>query len=772
MKISSRSLGPVAGLVWLLIGAAPAWAQPDRPALVSLDFADTEIAEFIETIGRATGRRFIYDDRVRGLVTVVSPDPVPVEQAYAVFESVLQIKGFTTVATPGGAIAIVPIREAPGSAIETLQSGGRPPNRDRFITRLIPLRFARADAISELLKPLLSTEAVMNAYAPTNTIILTEAASNIRRLVAILESIDIEASREDIFILPVEHADVDVLAQHISGIRGAEVTSSTPTNRARGQGRSPQRANRASNTASNRGAPQPAGPRVRIITDARTHSLIVVSPSQESDAIRRLVAKLDVPILGGGRFHLYPLKNAQADALAETLQQLLDGREAPTEGQTPGESTPRAAVAGLASDIGVTPDVATNSLIVRSDIESFQALSRVIDSLDAERPQVSVEVLVLDVILSESEDLGFAGLLEGTRGDSNYSIASATTAGVGGADAGTGVANSAPLAGRLFRDTRELGGNGFPTTGSAIDAILALAATDDRAEIVSAPHILTTDNDEAEIRVGDNIPIVSSRVQSIGGIDFDPNDPNRQPAQSVNIERQDIGVTLRVTPRITSADEVRLDVFAELTSVNNALDVGDSDDVGVALSTRRIESSTLVANGSTLTIGGVSVQSEEYTETKVPWLGDIPFLGWLFKSTTTTPVRQHLLIFLTPRIIRSPDDLKRETDRLREAFERDVAIQEASASELEYFIVIPVPDTDETPATLLQELVEDGFDGTLVTRSDGYRVVSQLRVGPYATRSDARRAERAIRKEHRMSTAVVTELLDGEAPTDDGEGSP
>jgi general secretion pathway protein D len=203
--------------------------QENGQAMVTMDFADAELAQVIETIARATNRNFIYDDRVRGRVTIVSPEPIPVEQAYAVFESVLQVKGFTTVTTPGGAIKVIPVREAKESSIETVKSSRRPPNRDRFVTRLIPLNYIDADSIVETLKPLVSKDAAMAAYAPTNTVILTESASNIRRLIAILESIDVETYKEELAVINVEYADATTLADQVSEIyrAGAPAPSRT-----------------------------------------------------------------------------------------------------------------------------------------------------------------------------------------------------------------------------------------------------------------------------------------------------------------------------------------------------------------------------------------------------------------------------------------------------------------------------------------------------------------------------------------------------------------
>jgi len=259
-----RRLLAALALCLLALPAGPALAQRrEAPApesdLVTLDFDDVELSVVIDTIARMTNTNFIYDDRVRGRVTIVSPTPMLVDQAYAVFESVLQVKGFTTIATPGGAIKVVPVREAKESSIETVQSSRRPPNRDRFVTRLIPLNYIDAESIVNTLKPLVSKDAAMAAYAPTNTVILTESASNIRRLIAILESIDVETYKEELAVVNVKHADARTLAEQISEIYGAEV-SLTSTSASR---RAPSSTRRR--TSATEPTPSPTRPPVLVV---------------------------------------------------------------------------------------------------------------------------------------------------------------------------------------------------------------------------------------------------------------------------------------------------------------------------------------------------------------------------------------------------------------------------------------------------------------------------------------------------------------------------
>ncbi|HEY5657568.1 MAG TPA: type II secretion system secretin GspD, partial [Myxococcota bacterium] len=678
-------IGAALACCLLTLSAAPALAQRRQPTasppggdLVTLDFDDVELSVVIDTIARMTNTNFIYDDRVRGRVTIVSPTPMLVDQAYAVFESVLQVKGFTTVTTPGGAVKVVPLREAKESSIETVQSSRRPPNRDRFVTRLIPLNYIDSESIVNTLKPLVSKDAAMAAYAPTNTVILTESASNIRRLIAILESIDVETYKEELAVINVKHADARTLAEQVSEIYGAEVTqtASTPTTR------------RTSRRRTSGAEPTPSsgvGPPVRILTDERTNSLLVLAPRQQLEEVRRLVAKLDIPVTGGGRIHVYYLNNANAEEMAQTLSGLVGGGAARQPVTQAGSATTpaiRAAVAELAGGISVSADPATNALIIQASQEGFNTLVGVVEKLDIVRPQVLVEALIMEVDVTDARDLGVSALLRYINGDSEFIIASATDAASIVATGGLGGALPAaqPLIGRVVKNTTDPDSEGNPTSdGTVIEGIIRASATNGDANILSAPHILTSDNEQAEIRVGDNIPIISSRVESAAG-------QNVGLASSVNVERQDIGVTLRVTPQITEGETLRLEIFQEITDVNDALTqtTGSAENVGVALSKRQIENTVVVADGETVVIGGLIGDVFQDTVSKVPWLGDIPLLGWAFKSTSTSVVKKNLLVFLTPRIVRSAMDLEQETIRKREEFrERSGQALELSEDQLE-----------------------------------------------------------------------------------------
>jgi general secretion pathway protein D len=677
-------------------GTPPAGGAEVGNGEVQLDFNDVELSVVIDTIARLTGKNFIYDDRVRGRVTIVSPTRITVEEAYAVFESVLQVKGFTTVEAPGGAIKVIPLREAKESNVETVRGEAATPATDRFITRLIPLRYIDAEAIAETLKPLVSKDASLVAYAPTNTVILTDAATNISRILSIVRSIDVETFKEELSVIELRHADAATMAQQLSEIFGAEIADAA----AGGVARLPTRARRPTQAGV-----QPAGSaeiaskgQVRIITDERTNSLIVLASRTRTAEIRDVVRRLDVQVPGGGRIHVYYLKYADAEELANTISALLSGQPAaPTTGgltggigsaqtqlsssQAGAAQALRSSISELAGGVTVTADPPTNALLIQASQEGFKTLAQVIAQLDIPRPSVLVEALIMEVDVTDSIDLGFSGLVRITSAGNQYVIGSLTDTVLDSEEGDTtgGVLDN--LVDALGDNPASFIGAGAVETGSTlIQGLIRASATVNGTNILSAPHILTLDNEEAEIKVGDNIPIISSRVQSAAGIETDVDDDTSSSlATSQNIERQDIGITLRVTPQISEGDTLRLEIFQEVTAVNEGLTgiTGSAQEVGVALSNRKIENVVTVSDEETVVIGGLIDELQQDQEAKVPWLGDVPILGWLFKSTQDSIQKRNLLVFLTPHIIRNKAQHAQQTIRKREEF---WASSEASAN--------------------------------------------------------------------------------------------
>ncbi len=806
-------------LVQVLVSGT-AFAQDDKEVLeidestgkVRIDFDDVGIEVIIDAISRLSGKNFIYDDRVRGKVTVISPSPITVAEAWAVFESVLKIKGFTAIPGPAGVLKIVPLRDAKESNIETVRGDGASPNRDQYVTRMIPLYYIDATAISNTLKPLISKDAALVVYAPTNTIILTDTKANIRRLLGILEALDVELHKEELAVIKILYADADTLGGQIMNIYGGTTSGGAATAASARKQRASRRSSSSAAKSNSAGLEAAKRGEVRIITESRTNSLLVLASRTQIAEIRELVHKLDVPVVGGGKIHVYYLKHADAQEMAKTLNELVSGvsRAAAGGGRTGrADAKPqalRSVVTPLAEgQISLSADPATNSLVIQASKEAYETLSQVIEKLDVARPQVLVEALIMEVDITDEFELGFNIGYAVFNNDIRYSLEGASLIGA-----------SNPL-GLLSRATAVLGtdtsGNvEVEETGTQLSVQMQAAAADGRINILSSPHILTSDNEEAEIRIGDNIPIVTSRVESAQG----SNDNGL--ASSVNVERRDIGVTLRVTPQISDGETLRLTIFQEITEVNEGLSgviAGEDDsgttEIGVALSNRKVENTVVVADGDTVVIGGLIGETESTTENKVPFFGDIPVLGWLFKSTSESTRRTNLIIMLTPHIIRTPADLESETIYRRGDFahatesaeelatmERDVRrgkddihptslvqeqlldhslrypdnrveeIEDERRHERErvlrerdlllhgpqYMVNAALSDMSKIEQTVTQ-VIDLGYDATVVTTQGDDGAVSEIQVGPFESSELAESVVVILRRSMRMDPYVV-----------------
>ncbi len=777
---------------------AAAEAQDPAEETVHLDFKDVDLAVVIEMIARTTGKNFIYDDKVRGKVTIVSPSPVTIEQAYAVFESVLRVKGFTVIQGPADVLQIIPVREAKESNVEIIQDDRPSPNRDHFVTRLIPLLYIDAEAITNTIKPLVSKDASMVAYPPTNTIILTDTATNIRRLLRILEAIDVETFKEELAVIKIEHADAGTLGTQISEIYGAEVSGGTSKSGTAARRARSSRRNRSAK-ANQQTVEAAARNKVRIITDDRTNSLIVLASRNQLDDIRGLIKTLDVPVRGQGKIHVYYLKHADAEELATTLNGLLSGqpRSSRQRGGATAEGQPqavRAAVTALAEGIQINADPSTNSLVIQASKEGYETLVEVIEQLDIERPQVLVEALIMEVQVNESNTFGMDLGIELNKAF-NLVIASA-------ADGGAfGLPGLATAGARNFITNFR-----YESGDTTIQAILRAAQNDANSNVVAAPHLLTSDNEEAEIQIGQNIPIITDRLQTATG--------NIAPSTSVSVERQDVGVTLRVTPQISEGNTLRLNIFQENTTVVPSV-AGSVEEVGVTLAKRQIENTLVVADSQTVVIGGLLSESYGDQVSKTPYLGDVPVLGWFFKTRSKTIEKINLLIFLTPHIVRSPADMEYESIRKRREFEerlgagylasgkaddrprartknpakavlreqarlyplarmkeieadRERAVaawkaeQQASAAPDRFMITAGAFYDEQMAAEKLTILIDRGYDGTLVAAEQDDLVVFELRIGPYETLEEAEDAAEVLNEAFGLSTGVM--LLPGESP--------
>ena len=620
---------------------------------VTLDFRDVELTDLIQTISELTGKNFLYDDKVKGKVTIVSPDSMTLEEAYQLFLSVLYVKGYTIV--PSGKVnKIVPVKGAKSESLPTIVDSYRH-STEQFVTRLVRLEYLDAETIvSSVLAPLVGTTGNLLAYPPTNTLIITDSGANIERLMRIIRELDLPGSGNDLEVIPLQNSDAVEIAKICTEIIVQPGAARASSSRKKG-------ASSSQNEIS------------KIIPYARTNSLIVMANSEDMALIKELITRMDQESKSKrANINLHYLENADAETLASTLNEILTGirSQARVPGKNQGNKGPLSS-----GPVTITADKPTNSLIINASHDDYVTLQGIIRQLDIKRKQVYVEVLILELSLDATQELGVS--LQGALdvGDDSLIIAgsnqntgpvgigSALVAGAAGVPSILTQAVDGLLAGGFFNPITVTGADGNEITVPSLSVLIDLSQTDSDVNLLSAPRLLTSDNEEAEIIIGSNVPVITGRLTDSGSDGL---------AQSVSVERQDVALILRFTPQITSGDLVRLNVYQEITdiapaSLASVASVGRPSEVGPTFTKRVLRNTVLVENKRTVVLGGLIDTNVIETETKVPFLGDIPYLGWLFKRTSTQEEKTNLMIFINPTIINNPEDLERVTGRNRKA---------------------------------------------------------------------------------------------------------
>ena len=578
--------------------------KPEHPdQFVSIDFNNVDINVFIKFMSELTATNFIVDQRVKGKVTIISPSKISLKEAYKVFESVLEVHGYTTVQS-GEIVKIVPSPDARSKSIETRLREEATDPEDKVVTQLVPLKYANPVDIKRLFTPMISKSSVILAYQPTNMMIITDVYSNIRRLFKILNKIDVPGIGQEISVIPIEYADSTKMVSLLS-------TVFKPT-------RKPVK-----------GAPAKA---VTMVADERTNVIVLLASEVDTLRIKQLIAMLDKETpRGKGKIHVYYCKNATAEELAKVLQDV--------PAQQAGAPKSKGGAPVISGKVRISADKATNSLIITADQEDYIVLQEVIKKLDIPRSMVFIEALIMEVDLDTSLEIGIDWQAFGEVRDANVgaSFADAIQPDI---DPGSGVLRN-PFAGGfaagLISGTTEIAG----ITVSNISAIIRAVKTDDEFRILSTPQVLTTDNEEARITVGENRPYQTRSTTDPSGGTFE------------SFEYRDVGKILKITPHVTEGRLIRMKISLEVTNIDLASTLTTSSTLPVTQK-RTVDTTVIVKDGQTVVIGGLIDDSSTRNDTKVPVLGDIPVLGWLFRKRTETNQKTNLYIFLTPHVIKSP----------------------------------------------------------------------------------------------------------------------
>ena len=584
---------------------------------ITIDFDNVEINLLIKYISELTGKNFIVDPAVRGNVTIISPTKISENDAYRVFESVLEIHGFTTVPS-GSVIKIVPSAEARSRSIDTIRPGTATEPEDRVVTQLVPLQYTTPVEMQKVLQPLVSKTSVVIPHTQSGMLIITETLSNIKRLMSIIETLDVEYSREEVAVIPLNFGN----ANKISTILNTIFQKSAGAPAAKGG---------------------VAKSSIKVVPYERINTLVILAESADVARVKRLVDKLDTEAeRGEGNIHVFYLQNATASELAKVLNALPEQQteKEQTEGKTP----------AISKNVNIMADEETNALIITASRSEYTVMEEVIKKLDIPRRMVYLEALIMEVSTDMVFDVGVQWIAGGVFDDGTGTLVTGF-GGEQGYDLLPGIIDpDNPSLPRGFsfgviKEGIQIGGVTFPN----IAAILKAYRQDANINIISTPQILTTDNKKAEITVGQNIPFITSQNTTASEQDY------------TQYEYKDVATKLSITPHINQADTLRLEIETEVVRLK-----GTSETLTPSTFKRTATTTVIVNDKDSVVIGGIIGQDVLESEWKIPLLGDIPYLGWLFKTHTTDDRKTNMFIFVTPHIIRNPADIAAVTLRKEE----------------------------------------------------------------------------------------------------------
>lgn len=669
-RISAATL-----VLCLLAGMAPAQAQDPARNEAVLNFVGADIESVVKAIGHYTGTSFLIDPRVKGTISLISEKPVSKAQAFQLLSSALRLQGYTVVAS-GPYTKIVPEADAKLQAGPIQSTPGRGNDGgavrgDQIATQVFRLNYESAVNMVPVLRPLISPNNTINANPGTNSLVITDYADNLRRLGRIIASLDTPAAA-DLDVLPIRYAiagDVATMVNRLleTGAGGAQGTADSG--------------------------------RTSLLADSRTNSVIIRAPSEARARLARsLVDKLDQPTAMPGNVHVIYLKNAEAVKLAQTLRAVVasdpsaSGLSGGTGGNSSTPTNPAMNAGGSNSAFGqnasgqsgqgglgqgslgqssqnqssqgplptggpggfIQADPATNSLIITASEAVYRNLRSVVDQLDARRAQVYIESLIVEVTASRAAEFGIQWA--GISGDSNsnYRVGTITGFSKGGdnlisqAAAQIGAAaNGGTTATTLQAPSNGLNAGIFRQIAGklTLGAIARALETDGNANILSMPNLITLDNEEARIIVGQNVPFVTGQytTQASGGAG------GVNPFQTV--ERKDIGLSLVVKPQVSEGGTVKMAIYQE----TSAIDATQANASGLITTKRAIQTNVLVDNGEIIVLGGLLDDRSGNGTEKVPGLGDIPVVGNLFKYQTTKREKTNLMVFLRPTLVRTTE---------------------------------------------------------------------------------------------------------------------
>ena len=604
----SRARLIVALTVCSLIALPSAWSQQ---ATVTPNYKEADIRQIVEAVGEVTQKNFIIDPRVNAKVTMLSSTPMTPEAFYEAFLSILQVHGYIAV-TSGDLIKIVPDATARQYAgpLGTLSSAGA----DDIVTQVVQVNNVGAAQLVPILRPLIPQYGHLAAHPGSNMLIISDRAANVNRMITIVRRID-QSSDEDIEVIRLEHASAAEIVRILTTLAQQPRADGVPAT-------------------------------TSLVADARTNSVLIGGDKTERLRLRALIAHLDTPLEDGGDTQVRYLRYADAEELSTKLQTHFTAQLQASTGQAAGATS--------ANPVSVWADTQTNALIVNAPPKMMRSLMQIVDKLDIRRAQVLVEAIIVEVIADKTSELGVTWAVGDSGSNTPVGVTNFPDFGPGivqlGAVAGSGGAvDPTGLIGEGFT----MGLGRISDSGVSFGAIIRALNGDADTNIISTPSIVTTDNEEATLNVGQEVPFVTGSYSntgtggSTGGVN---------PFQT--IQRQQIGVKLAITPQINEGDSLLLEISQEISSIAQSA----AGAVDLITNQRIIETTVIVDDGEILVLGGLLEDVLRESDQRVPILGRIPILGNLFRSRKTDKIKTNLLVFIRAKILRDASETTLETN--------------------------------------------------------------------------------------------------------------
>jgi general secretion pathway protein D len=684
---------------------------------INLDMQDAALEDLLKFFSCIMEKNFLLTDGIpKGKsLTILATRPVTVYEAWKAFLSTLEANNMTLVRS-GAFLQITEIGKSKSKNIPFLKSASDVPDDDSVMTVLVPLEHLDAQEVEPILSKFKSPYGDLTIYAPTNTIFLTDNGTTIRKLMKLLKELDVPGGKERIWIRQIEYAEAGEIASKIQEVFESGKSS----------GGRPTKATKRARQVKGRKGKSPAGQTTvagdaqagqvtvsKVIADERTNQLIILANRSSYMRVDKLIRKLDVPIEGEGAIHIYYLENADAEEVSSTLSNLISGSGSSSKSKKSKKKKSKKSKGGVASllegEVKVTADKGTNALVLQASLKDFLSLKKVIQKLDIRRKQVYVEAVIMEITTSKSRKLGISGSggkifdYDGTNVPLLLGLGGLGMSGLDPSQltkGGLAVGLQGPLTDVSTGSTGDAsaisGSLSVPTFGFLLQAI----QSNSDVNILSTPHILTLDNEEAEIQVGKQIPYRSSSMGGMGGLSsmmslaggmgmggasryggggmssmMNPYSMMGGMGGMGMVQRIDVDLSLKITPQVNESDFVKLKIDQSIEDVES-LDV----ELGPTTSKRKVTNTVVVRDQQPVVIGGLIRDTESKAIDKIPILGDIPLIGLLFRKTTTRTEKKNLLMVITPYIIDDPSDLKRIQEEKADEIERYSSMMAAKAA--------------------------------------------------------------------------------------------